>query len=157
MLTYVHFASSLVLLASVSTFVQGCAVADPEALTQADLQATSPQALSEATDCSCPVDKIAFSRLTGCSNDGSVEFCVPAGNDRLHRWLQSIEPSISFVGSQGRARCDLSREVLVMVPLDPEPSAQCVTSSEMTEAMWNKVCRMARHPAVKQVVHTFYE
>ena len=28
----------------------------------------------------CPEDKIAFTQATGCSNDGSVEFCVASGN-----------------------------------------------------------------------------
>lgn len=104
---------------------------------------------------SCPADKIAFTRESGCVNDGSVEFCIPRDDPGVLAAAHQIAPVVTVLKeSRGRAGCGPD-QVLVLLPTgglcDPtDPGA-------MSRAGWAKVCALARLPGVPRVVPTWYE
>src|SRR5688572_18318075 len=49
--------------------------------------------------------KLKFEQPTGCLNDGSVEFCIPADDPQLRATLAAITPGIRCEGGGGRAEC----------------------------------------------------
>lgn len=104
---------------------------------------------------SCPSQKLAFTRDTGCVNDGSVEFCLPAGDEALLARVRDIAPTIQAGSSRGRAGCDVPAETLYFFPTG---DAECVAHhGALEDAAWDKVCRIAAMPEVRAIVPTWYE
>ncbi|WP_437562179.1 hypothetical protein [Sorangium sp. So ce542] len=103
----------------------------------------------------CPTEKLAFTRETGCANDGSVEFCLPAGDEALLARVRDIAPTIQEGSSRGRAGCDVPAETLYFFPTG---DAECVARhGALEDAAWDKICRIAALPEVRAIVPTWYE
>jgi hypothetical protein len=103
----------------------------------------------------CPLQEIEFDRETGCQNDGWVEFCIPMSDTKLRDRIAKLEPGIVFVNSGGRARCDVTTQLLGMYPTT-QPK-QCNQQNVLRAASWRDICRIAGEPAVTRVVPTFFE
>jgi hypothetical protein len=105
----------------------------------------------------CPVEKLRFTQAEGCSNDGSVEFCVQKDDPRLVERLRAVGPEVHpYAGGGGRAGCDTAKEALYF--FDTLPGQQCVgETNAMTDAAWEKVCRIAAEPAIRKIVPTWFE
>ncbi|WP_240807992.1 hypothetical protein [Polyangium spumosum] len=103
----------------------------------------------------CPIDELAFTQATGCLNDGSVEFCLPSGDEALVARVREIAPTIKAGSSAGRAGCDLPEETLYFFPTG---DAECVAHhGALVDAAWEKLCRIATLPEVRAIVPTWYE
>ena len=104
---------------------------------------------------SCPTHKIQFTQNTGCLNDGSFEFCIPADDPAALAEVLAIAPQTQCVRSSGRARCDTKTQVLCMV----ETTGMC--RADLPDAMnddgWRTVCDLAVLPFVREIVATWYE
>ena len=108
-----------------------------------------------AIDAPCPAHKLAFTKETGCSNDGSVEFCLPSGDEALLERARAIAPTIQAGSSPGRAGCDIPAETLYAFPTG---EAECVAHhGALTDAAWDRLCRLAALPEVRAIVPTWYE
>lgn len=104
---------------------------------------------------SCPTQKLAFTRDTGCVNDGSLEFCLPSGDAALLARVRGIAPTIRAGSSGGRARCDVPAETLYFFPTG---DAECTARhGALEDAAWDQVCRIAALPEVREIVPTWYE
>ncbi|MDI1475053.1 hypothetical protein [Polyangium sp. y55x31] len=104
---------------------------------------------------SCPTNEISFTKETGCMNDGSVEFCLPTGNEALVARVREIAPTIEAGSSRGRAGCNLPAETLYFFPTG---EAECVARhGALVDAAWDKICRIAALPEVRKIVPTWYE
>lgn len=101
--------------------------------------------------------KLAFTQATGCSNDGSVEFCAPDGDAGVAAALAAISPTITCAPGGGRARClDAPGQLLCFYPTAVPD--QCVAQhGALTDAAWADVCAIAALPAITAIVATFYE
>lgn len=120
----------------------------------ADLLTTDGAARADQAG-SCPVGKIAFAQDTGCSNDGSNEFCIPKGDSATLMEVKRIASSISCGPGRGRAGCDPARQDLCFFPTD---TGTCTSSpGALTDAAWAQHCQIASLPTVPQIVHTFFE
>ncbi|TKD05312.1 hypothetical protein [Polyangium fumosum] len=116
-----------------------------------DAQVDAPSPLAS----SCPTSELAFTQATGCMNDGSVEFCLPTGNEALLAHVREIAPSIEAGSSRGRAGCNLPAETLYFFPTG---EAECVAHhGALVDAAWDKLCRIAALPEVRAIVPTWYE
>lgn len=103
----------------------------------------------------CPAHKLAFTKETGCANDGSVEFCLPSGDDALLARARAIAPTIQAGSSRGRAGCDVPAETLYAFPTG---DAECVARhGALVDAAWDRLCRLAALPEVRAIVPTWYE
>lgn len=104
----------------------------------------------------CNTAEIAFSIESGCMNDGSVEFCLPAEDEAALEAARAITPSITCTeGSRGRAECDTAIERLCLVEV---PTSACVaTHGALTPEAWQMMCALAALPEVRMIVPTFYE
>ena len=104
---------------------------------------------------SCPSEKLAFTRDTGCRNDGSVEFCLPTGDEALLARVRDIAPTVQAASGRGRAGCDAPAETLYLFPTG---DAECTARhGALEDAAWDKVCRIAALPEVRAIVPTWYE
>ncbi|WP_438001074.1 hypothetical protein WMF26_16210 [Sorangium sp. So ce185] len=140
-----RFAISHLLIACLSS----CTSAPPSAPGEGQVEGPPPPAAA------CPTEKLAFTRETGCANDGSVEFCLPAGDEALVARVRGIAPTIQEGSSPGRARCDVPAETLYFFPTG---DAECVARHGALEgAAWDKICRIAALPEVRAIVPTWYE
>jgi hypothetical protein len=112
-------------------------------------------ASSPALEPTCPADKIRFTQETGCLNDGSVEFCLPADDPSALASVQRIAPGVTCLQARGRAGCDLHSQRLCLV----ETRGMCRPDATraMTDAGWQTVCDLAALPFVGTVVPTWYE
>jgi len=111
--------------------------------------------LSPAPEPACPADKIAFTQETGCLNDGSVEFCLPADDPSALSAVQRIAPAVTCLQAHGRAGCDLHSARLCLV--DTRGMCRSDAPRAMTDAGWRTVCDLAKLPFVRKVVPTWYE
>lgn len=104
----------------------------------------------------CPTAKLRFTKATGCLNDGSVEFCLPVGDDALLAQVLVIAPTAhSAGGGGGRAGCSAPTEQLYFLPTT---EADCVARhGAMTEKTWERVCRVAALPQIREIVPTWFE
>ncbi|MDI3282147.1 hypothetical protein [Polyangium sp. 15x6] len=104
---------------------------------------------------SCPTNEITFTQETGCMNDGSVEFCLPAGHEALVARVREIAPTIEAGSSRGRAGCNVPAETLYFFPTG---EAECAARhGALVDAAWDKICRIAALPEVRKIVPTWYE
>jgi hypothetical protein len=102
----------------------------------------------------CPTHKIRFTQETGCMNDGSVEFCLAAGDLAALESVRALAPDVRCMRAGGRARCELDTEVLCLV----ETRGLCVAQhGALTDAGWALVCDLAALDAVREIVPTWYE
>ncbi|WP_437635507.1 hypothetical protein [Sorangium sp. So ce854] len=132
-----------------SACLSACASSPPSTPGEGDAEGPPPPAAS------CPTQKLAFTRDTGCVNDGSVEFCLPAGDEALVARVRDIAPTILAGSSRGRASCDVPAETLYFFPTG---DAECVAPhGALEEAAWSKLCRIAALPEVRAIVPTWYE
>jgi hypothetical protein len=116
-------------------------------------EAPSPSTPTPAA--SCPIEKLGFTQKTGCRNDGSVEFCLPTGNEPLLAHVQAIAPSIQAGSSRGRARCNVPAERLYFFPTG---EAECVARhGALVDAAWEQLCRIAELPEVRAIVPTWFK
>jgi len=106
---------------------------------------------------SCPIAKLRFTQATGCLSDGSLEFCVPKEDRQLLERLHNLVPELrKSGGGSGRAGCDTERETLYF--FDTRPDHECVGDTDaLTDAAWEKVCRIAAESAIPRIVPTWYE
>jgi hypothetical protein len=102
----------------------------------------------------CPIEKIRFTKQTGCRNDGTVEFCLPANDERLRAAVKRIAPTIE---NKGRQRCDPDTELLFFLPVNAENGSCVERWGAMTTRAWNQVCALARLPQIATIRHTIYE
>ncbi len=101
--------------------------------------------------------ELAFTQATGCANDGSVEFCIPANNAALITQLETISPSITCAAGGGRAMCNASPNLLLCFYPTAFPD-QCTTAhGAMTDAVFTDMCQIAALPEVTMIVHTILE
>jgi len=100
------------------------------------------------------MEKIHFSKETGCRNDGYVEFCLPANDRKLRAAVKRIAPTAI---NKGRQRCDPETELLFFLPVDVE-SGSCVERwGAMTSRAWKQVCALSRLPQIRSIRHTIFE
>lgn len=104
----------------------------------------------------CPAHKFAFTQETGCRNDGSVEFCLPTGDEALLARVRELAPTLQVGGaSRGRAGCDVPRETLYRFPTG---EAACdARHGALTPSAWDTLCRVAEFPEVHRIVPTWFE
>jgi hypothetical protein len=103
----------------------------------------------------CPArHKIEFTKKTACSGDGSVEFCVPMLDSALQTRVKALAPSVTFVGSSGRAQCDSTTELLALLPT---PSEECMANGRISNRSWQTLCQIASEPKIRRIVLTFFE
>lgn len=132
-----------------SACLSACASSPPSTPGEGDAEGPPPPAAS------CPTQKLAFTRDTGCANDGSVEFCLPTGDEALVARVRDIAPTLLAGSSRGRASCDVPAETLYFFPTG---DAECAAPhGALEEAAWNKLCRIAALPEVRAIVPTWYE
>jgi hypothetical protein len=110
-----------------------------------------PRAPTEAPS-RCSIDRISFTQDTGCLNDGSVEFCVPAHDPAALAAVHHIAPDVTCMRAGGRARCDTTTEILCRLPTTCQDH-----HGALTDSRWQTVCDLAALPFVRQVVPTWYE
>ncbi|WP_437727612.1 hypothetical protein [Sorangium sp. So ce861] len=140
-----RFAISHLLIACLSS----CTSAPPSTPGEGQVEGPPPPPAS------CPTEKLAFTRETGCANDGSVEFCLPTGDEALLARVRDIAPTIQAGSSRGRAGCDVPAETLYFFPTG---DAECVARhGALEDAAWDKICRIAALPEVRTIVPTWYE
>lgn len=112
--------------------------------------------VAEAPAPACDTAKIEFSQSTGCVNDGSIEFCVPASDVALQERIKARNPSVGFRAGGGRARCNSESELLGTMPT--KVGAECVSENgALTSKAWADICSIASEPAVRKIVPTFFE
>lgn len=88
-------------------------------------------------------------------NDGSVEFCLPTGDEELLARVREIAPSIKAGASGGRAGCKVPAETLYFFPT---AEAECVAPhGALVDSAWDALCRIAALPEVRGIVPTWYE
>jgi|GEM_PF-2186020 len=89
----------------------------------------------------CLVDRIKFTQLDGCANDGSVELCVPNNDPSLIDQLTTIAPGLTCIAGQGRARCSTAE----LLCFDPTTFPnQCITDhGALTDDAWRAICNIA--------------
>ena len=103
----------------------------------------------------CPTQKIHFTQEAGCVNDGSVEFCLPSGDDAVITRVRAIAPTVRAISSPGRAQCHIPAETLYQFPTG---AAECVNHhGALKDAAWGQVCQIAQLPQVRAIVPTWYE
>lgn len=114
----------------------------------------APPARSPAQ--SCPTQKMtAFTKQTGCHNDGNVEFCIPNHDAALLSTIQAIAASVKCTSGGGRARCNPSTELLCFYPTS---LGNCLARyGELTDAAWIQLCQIAALPQVREIVPTWFE
>lgn len=109
--------------------------------------------VDQATD--CRPDKMAFSRERGCQHDGSLEFCLPAGDAALLARVQAIAPSVRCAAGRGRAGCDTQREWLCFFPTG---MAECLGHhGALTDEAWARLCALSLLPEIRRIVPTWFE
>jgi hypothetical protein len=113
----------------------------------------SPDAGTADGSDGCRTDKIEFSQQTGCANDNSVEFCLPAGDAAALAQVLAVDATVTCrQGSSGRAGCT---DQLCMLPV---PAGQCPTQLDpMPDPLWQTVCQLAALDVVTRIVPTLYE
>jgi hypothetical protein len=150
--------SALVCLVSVGFFaLQACAVdrADPS-------EASASAVVSPNVPNACPTEEIAFTKETGCQNDGSVEFCIPRGDDAVLASVTKIAPEVRCAGAGGRAGCNPATQVLCFFGTSevafPASEPKCVSAhGALTDKAWDQVCKLAALDQVTKVVPTRFE
>lgn len=100
----------------------------------------------------CPSHKIGFTQETGCLNDGSVEFCLPAGDPAALAAVLDILPQTTCIQARGRAGCDLETQLLCRV--DTAGMCRADRPQAMTDPGWQTVCQLASLPFVPHIVPT---
>lgn len=92
---------------------------------------------SPAPTASCPTAELAFTQANGCMNDGSVEFCLPTGDEALLARVREIAPTIQAGSSRGRAGCNVPAETLYFFPTG---DAECVAPhGALVDNAWDKL------------------
>jgi hypothetical protein len=117
------------------------------------------QACSGASP-TCPTEKLAFTKQTGCENDGSVEFCIPNDDASVLSAIRDIASSVRCAPGGGRARCASMSELLCSYPTESyatEAHTCQVPQGELTDSAWAELCQIAALPQVRQIVPTWYE
>ncbi len=130
----------------------------PPTITQLpDLTPTLTQLPSTATpELTCPYQaKIMFDQSTGCQNDGSFEFCLPAYDPNAMQAVLRLAPGTSCGPGRGRAGCN-ENQLLCRVPttgLCSPPNSRAA----MSDFGWNLVCSLAGLEFIEAIVPTWYE
>ena len=138
------------LLALVLVLVLGCG----DAADAPEPDAADPDA---AVTGDCPTAEIMFTQATGCTNDGSVEFCIPDGNAALIARLETYESAISCAPGGGRAGCLATPNLLLCFYPTGFPQQCEVLHGAMTDHTWQNMCAIAALPEVTAIVHTILE
>lgn len=115
----------------------------------------APLEVLDAADPARCSDEIRFTQATGCQNDGSVEFCIPANDQGVLARLAAIEPAISCAAGGGRAGCN-DPPGLWLCFYPTRAPAQC-DGSAMTDDTWQDMCEIAALPEVTEIVPTIFE
>ena len=89
------------------------------------------------------------------SDDGSVEFCLPADDAASLTAVQAVSKVNCGSGSSGRAGCNPATELLCFLPTG---MAECVApQGAMTDKTWQTVCKISTVDAVTKIVPTVAE
>jgi hypothetical protein len=99
----------------------------------------------------CPVEKIRFTKETGCRNSGSVEFCLPANDKTVRAAVKRIARKVE---SKGHQRCDPKTELLFVLPVDVASGSCVARRGAMTDHAWGEVCALARSPQIRSIRQT---
>ncbi|NVJ26863.1 MULTISPECIES: hypothetical protein [Myxococcus] len=104
----------------------------------------------------CPTHKLDFTQETGCRNDGSVEFCLPTGDEALIARVRGFAPtSLQAGASRGRVGCSIPEETLYFFATG---DTECVSRhGALTPTAWDALCRIAELPEVRKIAPTWYE
>lgn len=100
----------------------------------------------------CREDKLAFTRATGCANDGSVEFCIPPV---LEHAFALIAPTVTCAVGGGRARCDPDTQLLCTFPTTGPACAS--PHGALVDEAWAALCAVSQLPDVTAIVPTIFE
>lgn len=101
--------------------------------------------------------KLRFEQPTGCLNDGSVEFCIPADDPQLRATLAAIAPAITCDGGGGRAGCLRSPGLLLCTYPTRFPEECVAQHGALADAAWSKLCQVAALPQITAIVPTWFE
>ncbi|HEY4059419.1 MAG TPA: hypothetical protein VGM39_22530 [Kofleriaceae bacterium] len=100
--------------------------------------------------------KLQFTRDESCSNDGSVELCLPDQPD-ARAAIAAISPAFQCSPGGGRAGC-YDKPGLLLCSLPTAFPDQCLAShGAMNDATWSITCAAAARPEVTQIVPSFAE
>jgi hypothetical protein len=103
----------------------------------------------------CELSKLAFTRETGCRNDGALELCLPREDAALLAEAQALAPGLRAIEGRGRAGCALDTEQLYQLPVG---EAECTARhGALREEAWLQVCGLSRLAQVRAIVPTWYE
>jgi hypothetical protein len=103
----------------------------------------------------CRTDKIEFTQQTGCANDGSVEFCLPAPDAAALAQVLAVDATITCGrGSTGRVGCNTLTEQLCLLPTNCPNAA---SADPMPDRSWQTVCQLAALDVVAKIAPTLYE
>jgi hypothetical protein len=101
--------------------------------------------------------KIRFDEARGCSNDGSVEFCIPDDDVALRAGLAAINPDITCAPGNGLAGCAQTTGKLLCFYPTRFPD-QCLSDhGAMTIETWADMCEIANQSAIAEIVPTILE
>jgi hypothetical protein len=103
----------------------------------------------------CKDEKFTFTQETGCSNDGSLEFCIPNSDaTELITELQVISADITCFAGTGRAQCT-EEEQLCFFPTGEDLCDDLYGA--LNYDGWDLICRISEIEIIDEIVPTFYE
>lgn len=105
----------------------------------------------------CERSKLTFAQELGCANDGSVEFCIPAGHAEMLSQLAAINPAITCNVGGGRADCLATPGLLLCMYPTNVPDACVADNGAMTNEAWADMCTLSLLPFIAKIVPTLFE
>ena len=102
-------------------------------------------------------DKLKFDYATSCTDDGGVEFCIPANDATTLAAVTAVSSTIACNTGGGRAMCSATPGLLLCSYPTSYPG-QCTSSyGAMTDQVWADMCRLASLPQISEIVPTITE
>jgi len=115
-----------------------------------------PDAAEASTCATGDSTKIKFTRVDGCGNDGSVEFCIPSNNADVLARVQSVSATIICSPGGGRAMCNDASLLLCTYPT--AYPAQCEAQyGAMNDPVWMQMCSLSAFAEIHEIVQTIFE
>jgi hypothetical protein len=99
----------------------------------------------------CPTQEIQFDQAHGCSNSGTIEFCIPTNDSQTERAVRRIVEGVSSVncqaGATGQVGCR-SSESLCRVRTQGRPMC---SGAALSDEGWAVVCQLATLPEIRRI------